>query len=76
MYGATMKTKSRVGTNVIVALGLPSILFLRHQPFSKPAKAGDSIEPGVKRSGTPGILRGRAREVGGSGCLTAFSSCE
>ena len=32
----------------------------------KPAKRGDSIKPGVERSGTPGSprVKGRAREVG------------
>ena len=36
--------------------------------FAEPAKRGDSIKPGVERSGTPGSLkeRKRAHEVGDS----------
>ena len=37
----------------------------------KPAKRGDSIKPGVERSGTPGFLanEGRAHEVGDSALI-------
>ncbi|GEM_PF-6383254 len=46
----------------------PSLLYPVSLYSIEPAKRGDSVKPGVERSGTPGSLeyKGRAREVGDS----------
>jgi hypothetical protein len=47
------------------------------EDLSEPAKRGDSIKPGVERSGTPGILEheGKAQRVGDSHSLRANHGC-